>query len=69
VITLVRTQATMSQKGDPRLRAMAAETMKMPDPIIDPATSIVASVRVRAFTNSGWGCCCGASTRAATLLM
>src|SRR6185437_2159700 len=31
-------------------RAMSAETMKMPDPIIVPATSIVASVRVIAFT-------------------
>ena len=30
---------------------MLAETMKMPDPIIDPATSIVASVRVIALTN------------------
>jgi APA family basic amino acid/polyamine antiporter len=28
---------------------MLADTMKMPDPIIDPATSIVASVRVIAF--------------------
>jgi hypothetical protein len=30
---------------------MSAETMKIPDPIMDPATSIVASVRVRAWTN------------------
>ena len=33
------------------MREMSAETMKMPDPIIDPATSIVASVRLRALTN------------------
>jgi hypothetical protein len=30
---------------------MLAETMKIPDPIIEPATSIVASVRVIALTN------------------
>ena len=30
---------------------MLADTMKIPDPIIDPATSIVASVRVIALTN------------------
>jgi hypothetical protein len=38
---------------------MLAETMKIPDPIIEPATSIVASVRVIALTNSGLGCCVG----------
>src|SRR5688572_846897 len=43
--------ASMSQSGDPTLREMSAETMKMPDPIIDPATSIVASVSVMALTN------------------
>ena len=32
---------------------MLAETMKIPEPIIEPATSIVASVRVIALTNSG----------------
>jgi hypothetical protein len=30
---------------------MLADTMKIPDPIIDPATSIVASVRDIALTN------------------
>jgi hypothetical protein len=44
-----------SHIGEPTLRAMPAETMKMPDPIIDPATSMVASVKVRALTNSGCG--------------
>ena len=38
--------------GDPTARAMADETMKMPEPIMVPATSIVASVRVMARTNS-----------------
>ena len=32
-----------SQPAPPTWRAMSAETMKMPDPIIDPATSIVES--------------------------
>jgi hypothetical protein len=31
---------------------MSAETMKIPDPIMEPATSIVASVSDMAFTNS-----------------
>ena len=34
------------------VREISAETMKMPDPIIEPATSIVASVSVSALTNS-----------------
>src|SRR5206468_6087470 len=45
------TQARIIQSGDGSPRAMLAETMKMPDPIIEPATSIVASVRVIALTN------------------
>src|SRR5437868_5551751 len=45
-----RTHARIIQSGDGRSRAMLAETMKMPDPIIEPATSIVASVRVIALT-------------------
>jgi hypothetical protein len=53
VITPVTIHAASSQNGEPRLRAMLAETMKMPDPIIEPATSIVASVSVIALTNSG----------------
>jgi len=35
---------------------MLAETMKIPDPIIDPATSIVPSVRDIALTNPGLDC-------------
>src|SRR5882757_4603757 len=45
------TQARIIQSGDGSPRAMLAETMKIPDPIIEPATSIVASVRVIALTN------------------
>src|SRR6476619_2650053 len=57
VMTPVMTHAINSQKGDPTVRLMSAETMKMPDPIIDPATSMVASVSVIALTNSrdDWG--------------
>jgi type IV secretory pathway TrbL component len=33
--------------------------MKIPEPIIEPATSIVASIRVIALTNSGFDCCVG----------
>jgi hypothetical protein len=62
----------MSHIGDGTPRAMLAETMKIPEPIIDPATSIVASVRDIALTNpfSDSGLYCGvASVVAAELLM
>src|SRR5215203_2378698 len=62
------TQASIIQSGDGRSRAMLAETMKMPDPIIDPATSIVASVRVIALTNPESDCGV-ASVETAELLM
>src|SRR3954467_10128832 len=51
-----RIQAIIIHIGDGRPRAMLADTMKMPDPIIDPATSIVASVRVIALTKPVPGC-------------
>src|SRR6266480_6634173 len=44
--------AISSQKGELTARDISAETMKIPDPIIEPATSIVASVSVSALTNS-----------------
>src|SRR5829696_7535890 len=47
---------------------MPADTMMMPDPIIDPATSIVASVRVIALTNPVSDCGV-ASVETAELLM
>jgi hypothetical protein len=43
VRTPVATQASRSQPGLPTRRAMSADTMKMPDPIIDPTTTMVAS--------------------------
>src|SRR5690348_6383196 len=63
-----RIQANMSHIGDGSPRAMLAETMKIPDPIIDPATSIVPSVRDIALTNP-WLDCGVASVAAAELLM
>ena len=51
VITPVRTQAISNQNGEPSVRAMSDETMKMPEPIIEPATSMAASVNVSAATN------------------
>jgi hypothetical protein len=46
------THAIKSQNGEPTDRAISADTMKIPDPIIEPATSMVASVSVNALTNS-----------------
>src|SRR3954467_7892184 len=71
-MTLERTQASTSHMGEGTPRAMLAEVMKMPDPIIDPATSIVASVRVIAFTKPGLdptSDCGVASVETAELLM
>src|SRR5436190_2061168 len=52
VTTPDTTHAIISQNGEPTVREISAETIKMPDPIIEPATSIVASVSVSALTNS-----------------
>ncbi|MNT63702.1 hypothetical protein D3C72_2015380 [compost metagenome] len=49
----VSSQMTSSHPGEPTCRAISAETMKMPEPIIDPATIIVESSRPRPFTNCG----------------
>ena len=39
----VSSQAASSQPGLPIVRAMSADTMKMPDPIMEPTTTIVES--------------------------
>ena len=52
VSTPVTTQATSSHPGLPTWRAMSAETMKMPEPIIEPTTTIVASNRPSPRLNS-----------------
>ena len=52
VTTPETTHAIRSQKGELAVRAISADTMKIPEPIMEPATSIVASVSVNALTNS-----------------
>src|SRR3954467_9869044 len=46
------THAMSSHSGEPTDLEISAETMKIPEPIIEPATSMVASVSVNALTNS-----------------
>jgi hypothetical protein len=48
----VTTQAASSHPALPSSRPMSAETMKIPDPIIEPTTTIVASKRFRTRVNS-----------------
>src|SRR5688500_4207981 len=66
-MTPVRTHARSRKNGDSTFRTMSAETMKIPEPIIEPATSIVASVRLMALTNSDCGCDGVVSVGAVTL--
>jgi hypothetical protein len=40
-------QAAISQPGEPTRRADSAEVMKMPEPIIDPTTIMLASSKPR----------------------
>src|SRR4051812_27471232 len=47
VSTPVITQTTSSQPGEPTWREISPETIKIPEPIIDPATIIVESSRPR----------------------
>src|SRR6476619_2150047 len=42
---------TSSHPADPTNRPISAETMKTPDPIIDPATSMVESSKPSCLTN------------------
>src|SRR6476646_6667209 len=49
----VTAQAMISSAGESTRRAISADTIKMPEPIIDPMTSVVALVRPRPLTNSG----------------
>src|SRR5688500_18678919 len=52
VSTPVTAHATRSHPGLPISRAMSADTMKIPDPIIEPTTTIVASKRFSPRVNS-----------------
>src|ERR1700690_1856821 len=49
----VTAQAPINKAGEPTSRAISAETMKIPEPIMDPVTSMVELVRPRPLTNSG----------------
>src|SRR5208283_3034932 len=53
------TQATRSQPGLPIWRDISAETMKMPEPIMEPATTMVESHNPRRRANSKGACGCG----------
>src|SRR6185312_10053689 len=52
VMNPVTTQAIINSPGELTSRAISAETMKMPDPIMDPITRVVALVRPKPLTNS-----------------
>src|SRR2546428_3972986 len=49
-------QTTSSRPGAWTSRSISAETMKIPEPIMDPTTRAVASTRDNAFTKSACGC-------------
>src|SRR6185436_2138304 len=51
VSTPASAQAMSSQPGEPTSRDDSAEVMKIPDPIIEPTTIIVASSRLRPRTS------------------
>ncbi len=46
------TQVRISPPGDPVCRAMSAETMKIPEPIMDPITIVVQSRSFSPLTSS-----------------
>ena len=53
------THEASSQPGLPTLRDISADTMKMPEPIIDPATSMVESNSPRVRVSSLFAGCMG----------
>src|SRR6202012_5753946 len=53
VITAVTSQAAISNAGEPSPRDISAETIKMPDPIIEPITIAVAENNPMLCTNCG----------------
>src|ERR1041384_5245208 len=56
VSTPASAQAAINQPGDPTSRDDSAEVMKMPEPIIEPTTIIVASSRLRPRRRFGGAC-------------
>ena len=59
VMTAVTSHAPISSAGEPVSRAMSADTMKMPEPIIEPTTIAVALKRPRPCTSGGFRASCG----------
>ena len=53
VMAAVTSHAPISSAGEPMTRDISAETMKMPDPIIEPMTIAVAENRPIPCTNCG----------------
>ena len=53
VINPARTHAAKSHPGEPTSRDDSADVMKMPEPIIDPMTIIVASTQPSSRTSAG----------------
>ena len=49
--TFVTPQAPINSAGEPTSRPISADTMKMPEPIIDPITNIVELVRPSTWTS------------------
>ena len=49
----VTSHAAISRDGEPSVRDMSAETMKMPEPIMEPMTMAVAEKRPMPWTNCG----------------
>src|SRR4051812_1407601 len=49
----VASHAPMSSAGELTSRAISADTIKMPEPIMDPMTRVVALVSPSPFTSSG----------------
>jgi hypothetical protein len=57
VITPVMSQTTISHPGDPTLRAISALTIKIPEPIIAPATIDIPSKRFTRFRKRWFSAC------------
>src|SRR4029077_9375516 len=63
----VTIQTTSSQPGAPTWRAMIEETMKIPEPIMEPATSMVESSKPSPRTNF-WSAAGGEVVEVSTVL-
>ncbi len=63
VSTAANTQAARNHPGPPRMRAMPAGTMKIPEPIMTPMTTMVESKRPRALLGFRLTCNSSRSSR------